>query len=147
MCFFITFHTRTLGFVHNGLLLLTPMPSSLADALFFPIQAPFAFTYRYRNLDSVHERKQACFPHYPRLFPSYPLLLSLFHLSISISILWVKKNMKYFSFCICIIFLCVCLFVLIYFETYLGCLGTHSIHEPGLELTEICLLLPPQCLD
>lgn len=112
MCFFITFHTRTLGFVHNGLLLLTPMPSSRADALFFPIQALFAFTHRYRNLDSVHERKQACFPHYPRLFPSYPFLLSLFHLSISISILWVKKkheillflHMYHFSLCMFICF-------------------------------------------
>ena len=28
----------------------------------------------------------------------------------------------------------------------LGCLGTHSVYEAGLELTEIYLPLPPKCV-
>jgi hypothetical protein len=33
------------------------------------------------------------------------------------------------------------------FSVCLGCPGTHSVDQAGLELTEICLSLAPECWD
>jgi hypothetical protein len=52
------------------------------------------------------------------------------------------------GFFVCFACLLVCLLGLDRVSLHsLGCSGTHCIHQAGLELTEICLPLPPKCWD